>query len=133
MKKLLLLLLLFPAMTFAQEEWQYEGQSTSKEKYFIRDIEKKSYGSKLTMWVKRQEIDKVLKTKKGNVTKAGGYVISKWECDCTEKTVETKISVYYDSKGNVKETDSGPFFAEPVVPDSVGEHLLIVACEKIYQ
>lgn len=41
MKKLLLLLIFFPLLSFAQEEWEYVGSSTDKSEFYIKDAEKK--------------------------------------------------------------------------------------------
>ncbi|MGE8527216.1 hypothetical protein [Chryseobacterium rhizosphaerae] len=38
MKKLLFLLLLFPGITFAQDEWEYVATTNSEDNYFIKDI-----------------------------------------------------------------------------------------------
>lgn len=132
MKKLIFLLLLLPGVAFAQSDWEYATESSGNEVYYIKDVEKKAYGNKITFWIKKQNADKIVKTKKGSLRKAGDLVLAKWEGDCTEKTIETKMIVIYDNKGNSKGSDSGPFFAEPVVPDSIGESMLNLACKKIY-
>lgn len=128
MKKILLPILLFPAVALAQDDWEYVAENSDSEPYFIRAVEKKSYGNKVTFWIKRVNADKNVKTKKGTIKKKGGHVIAKWECDCTEETIETKMIATYDNNGKIINSDSGPFFAEPAIPDTVGYKLLKTAC-----
>lgn len=74
--------------------------------------------------------NKAIKTKKGTVNKKGGYNVVKYEADCDEKTLKMLMFASYESNGNPKDTDSGPFFAEPVIPDTMGEILLESSCNK---
>lgn len=130
MKKLLFTLLMFPVLSFAQDEWEYFGETMENNKYYVRDIEKGKYSSTLTFWVKIKHPDKTIKSKKGIIKKSGNYTMAKWLADCKEKTLETKMMVIYNNSGKVIESSTGPFFEEPVIPDSVGETVLEGVCFK---
>lgn len=129
--KNLLLLLFLPSIFFAQSDWEYVGESSSKDLFYFKDVEKKSYSDKITFWVKIQKPVTIVKTKKGSIKKAGNYIISKWEADCKEETIETKIYAVYNTNGSVKETSTGPFSPEPVLPDSIGESVFLTACNRL--
>lgn len=130
MKKLSLTLLLFPALAFAQEDWEYVGSASDKSTYYIKNVEKKSYGDLVLFWNKTVLPDKYVKTKKGNVVKKGGYTMIKYEGDCSDETLKTLMIALYDSNGNIKNSNSGPYISEPVIPDSMGKALLSNACDK---
>ncbi|MCY0976889.1 hypothetical protein PGH12_06950 [Chryseobacterium wangxinyae] len=67
MKKLLFFLMLFPAFLFAQSDWEYVGTDSENAKYYIKDINKKKYSTKITVWIKIVDSDKTVKSKKGNI------------------------------------------------------------------
>lgn len=128
MKKKLFILLLYPVFSFAQEDWEYVGSSTDESSFYIKNIQKQDYGNRVEFWNKVILPNKVVKTKKGSITKKGDQYLTKYEADCRNKSMKKIMIVLYDGKGETKDTDTGPFFYEPVIPDSMGESLLLSAC-----
>lgn len=94
-------------------------------------LQKQSILSIKTDKCSKVEKGSLVETEKGSVIKKGGYDVVKFEADCTEKTLKMILFVAYDSTGNLKGKDTGPFFAEPVIPDTMSETLLESACNKI--
>lgn len=128
MKKLLLLLLFSPAVTYAQSDWESIGFSGRDSEYFIREVSVDDIGG-ISFWVKN--VSNTLDRKTGMKT-PGKYSVSKWEGDCKAKTIITKIMVMYNKKGKIRNSTTGPFQEAPVIPDTMGEKALNAACTKIY-
>lgn len=131
MKKLLFLLLLCPVFSLAQEEWVYAGEDSDKSTYYIKDATKKSYSDDVVFWVKIIEADKIVKTKKGSINRKGGTIMQQLKVDCKDKTVEITANTVYNSAGKVVSSSRGSFIPEPVVPDSIGESLLLLGCKLV--
>ncbi|MBW3524334.1 surface-adhesin E family protein [Chryseobacterium sp. NKUCC03_KSP] len=127
MKKLLFILLIFPVISFAQENWEYVGKDSDNGEYFIKDA-KKNYSNNVVFWTKELQADKIVKTKKGAITKKGGSRIQQLSVDCTKKTIEITSNTEYNSSGKVIVSSRGSFIPEPAVPDSVGEMVLLAGC-----
>lgn len=128
MKKLLFIVLLCPVFSFAQEEWEFVGSSTNQDQYFIRDVSEKTNSTKIKFWVKSVKSEKSIKKSKGE--KPGDYSVSKWEGDCDEETILTKIMVFYNSDGEIINSSDGPFKESPTIPDTMGDKVLKTACSK---
>lgn len=128
MKKLLFILLVCPVFSFAQEEWEHVGTSSNDTKYYIRDVSLKTNSDIIRLWVKAVQSDKSIK--RDNNQKPGDYTLSKWEIDCDEETTLTKIMVFYNREGELKNSSTGPFEESPVIPDTMGEKVLKYACNK---
>ncbi|WBX98369.1 surface-adhesin E family protein [Chryseobacterium gambrini] len=131
MKKPLLILILFPTSFFAQSEWKFVGADSEDARYYIKDTSKKSYSEDITFWVKIDDADKVVKTKKGRITKKGTSTKQFWKANCNEKTIEIISITKYSSTGKVLWSDSFPSLPKPVVPDSIGEAVFYEGCTYI--
>lgn len=128
MKELLFFLMLFPAFLSAQTEWEYVSTDSENAKFYIKDINKKKYSTKITVWVKIVDADKIVKSKKGNINKKGSISMQQWIIECEDKTIEVSSITKYNSEGKVILSDRGSYVPQPVVPDSIGEAVVLQAC-----
>lgn len=131
MKKLLLFLLLFPGITFAQDEWEYVATTNSEDNYFIKDIVKEDNYRRLSVWVKIQKSEKKEYFKGQKYYRPSDRVLTKWIMDCQNKTSKTQTLVVYDLKGKVRQSSNGPFEESYIIPDSIAEKIMSIACRKI--
>lgn len=130
MKKYLLILFLFPAFVFAQEEWKYVGINQSQVKYYIKNVVKKDNG-KLTVWVKMVLSTDIRNFNKNSFYQPGEFIVEKWKIDCIEGKLIQMVAVTYDKLGKVRNNDIGPFEEQIVIPDSIAEGVVIDSCKKI--
>ncbi|THV61922.1 surface-adhesin E family protein [Chryseobacterium candidae] len=131
MKNLLFIFLLYPFLSFAQQDWEYAGKDSDNASYYVKDIVKKDYSQNILFWVKIVEVDKIVKTKKGSINKKGAITMQKLEVNCREKTIEITSSTKYNSEGKLISSDRGSYVPEPAVPESIGEMILLKACSLI--
>ncbi len=129
MKKLLLLLLFFPTVGFAQEDWEHVGTSTKQDEFYIRRVAKKDNHGKITFWIKMQKPEKIEKSE-ASVFKSGDYSVTKYEGNCSEMTLRILGGVLYSKKGDSKVTLEENYDSDIVMPDSIAETLLDAACKK---
>lgn len=131
MKKCLFLLLLLPGTTFAQDEWEYVATTNFEDNYFIKDIVKEDHYGRLSFWVKIQKSDKKEYFKGQKYYRPSDLVLTKWSMDCQNKTSKTQTLVVYDLKGKVRHSFNGPFEESYIIPDSIAEKVMFIACRKI--
>lgn len=131
MNKILFFILFLPTFIFAQSEWEHIATTVREDNYFIKNITKIDDYGKFSVWVKIQKSDKKEFFKGEKYFKPLDRVISKWDMDCKAKTTKTQTMVVYDSNGKTKESSNGPFQESFIIPDSIAEKVLIVACSKI--
>lgn len=58
-------------------------------------------------------------------------VLTKWAMDCQNKTSKTQTIVVYDINDKVRQSSNGPFEESYIIPDTVAEKILYVACRRI--
>lgn len=91
--------MLFPAFLFAQSDWEYVNTDSENAKYYIKDINKKKYSTKITVWIKIVDADKTVKSKKANIIKKGSISMQQWIVECDDKTIEITSITKYNSEG----------------------------------
>ncbi|WP_295201766.1 surface-adhesin E family protein [uncultured Chryseobacterium sp.] len=131
MKKLLFFFLFFPAIAFAQDEWEYVATTNSEAEYFIRDVVKYDNDERLSVWIKIQKSDKKEYFKNEKYYRPSDRILTKWDMDCQNKTSKTLTMVVYDVKGNIRESTNGPFEETYIIPDSIAEKILYITCSRI--
>ncbi len=112
--------------------WTYLGESVTKIKYYVKDIESNdSYSKNYVCWVKTFNAPKSYKDKKGNwITKQSDYSIERWKIYCNSKKYALLSYVNYNSKGQV--TSSGKLSGEidEVILETMSEAVLNFVCSK---
>ncbi len=131
MKKLLFILLLCPVFSFAQEEWEKVGTAKNGDEYFIRDVTQKKDSSKIQFWQKMIKSLDYKPTSKTDLLAPGGFVLTRYDADCDERTIHAQMMVYYDKDGNPLKSHICIFKETYVIPDSIGETFLLSACIKL--
>ena len=135
--KVLLFALLMSCKLFAQENqderWQYIGQSTSKEKYYIDVLSlaklEDEFGVK-EVWIKCiVPVKKV--TKKGKtLTYYNAVILTLHEIKCSRNEMRVKQEVIYTAKGTLIDSWSNEFGDfKKVVPGTSGERVVDEACK----
>lgn len=89
--------------------------------YFDADTVEKTKGV-VTVWVKTVQYTKA--------NPDGSQAMAmRWKFNCAKKTIQTLASSTYDADGKFIRSMQGPWEADVVYPDSVGEAMLNISCE----
>lgn len=129
MKKLLLTFFLYPILCFSQQDtngWFLVNTGVDGTKNYIKNLEKKSPDT-FSCWVKM--VSPIKKNKKG-VKIGGGYSLQYWTVYCGENQYSVSETVTYNSKGSpIDSYDRSYEGVKNVIPDSVAEGIIILACD----
>lgn len=117
-----LLLLIFTSTTFASA-WNFVWVGNDEIQYFFdADTVEKTRDRNVLVWVKAV-----------NTTKAdsdGSWSTAyRWKFNCSKKTGQSLAWSSYDSDGKFVRSGSTPGVEKEMVPDSLGEAMLKIACE----
>lgn len=111
----------FGSSVFAST-WNFMTSSTESVYYFDADTVLKDHEI-TTLWVKTVQMEKP--------DDAGNWAIaSRWKINCSKQTIQTLAWTTYDKNGKYIRSDTRVGSQDVVVPDSMGESVLKVACEK---
>ena len=126
MKKIILVFLVFPFANIYSQQWEIMN---------IRDSDNTEYSYKSkssnTAWVKTVQ-DKIEYFKNGKSAYTKGHEIVLYKFDCEEKKMGIMQVTVYDTNNNPLEiVDLGENRKmQYVIPDSIGESLLLHFCLK---
>lgn len=141
MKNLLLLFILLGSFSFGQEkdykEWIYVTTGSDGNPRFVRtfDGEKpvRSASGNIMIWRKETGDIYFINDNGQKELVKNGKDIQKIEIDCRKRKVKLMSSYVYDSTGKVLDSMNFENFTswDDVVPDSVGETILIFVCNEL--
>jgi hypothetical protein len=94
------------------ERWRSLGIGGKQEEFI--DMNSITFGNYPGLWVK--------------TTKTKGYELTSFEFDCTNRKLRPLTVMTYDDQGKVTSSSDGYQAFTPVIPDTIGEHLLNGAC-----
>ena len=128
MKIIVTFLLLFMSSTSLCQSWTHIGTQANGDEYYIKKHSNEVGSTKV--WIKL--ISKSIEYyKKGKKYITSGSQLTLYDTDCSERKLDVRSIVTYNSKGVVLESHEKEDYESDwssVVPDSVGEAFLEKAC-----
>ncbi len=122
MKKILILILLFPLLLYSQDKYKKAIETKESTTYLIEIGNYKA-------WAKTVTKIKKIKLKNGKYNIIGGsYVVQLISCNCSDKKISTGRTIKYNKNGEVLEDYSYDSPYEYVVPETIGENILNIVC-----
>ena len=106
--------------------WNYPSIGTDDSLYFFdADTVEKTRDKNVLVWVK--QVNKVKADSDGTWSMA-----SRWKINCIKKTIQKLSWSVYDIDGKFIKSNSTPGQEAGVVPDSIGESFLKIACDPSF-
>jgi len=125
MRKIMLMLVtssLALANSAAAATWNYISAGNDRTLYFFdADTVERSPGN-VTLWVK------TVQTRQPDTDGSWASAL-RWKLNCSARTIQTLAWSTYNNSGEFISSNNNPSKPQPVIPDSIGEAVLKIACE----
>jgi hypothetical protein len=130
LKSIIYIILFSTAKTGYGQDWLYAASSKDGSVYHVRTNPIATYEGR-KVWSKEQA--KVLSYTKGTkkYTVTNGYILTLHIYDCEGRRSKILSVAYYNAQGNVVHSNQWDEYEstwDDVVPDSIGEAVLMAAC-----
>ena len=102
--------------------WNYSGVGNDDANYFFDQDTVAKTGDTVMVWMKSVQTR--------NLDTDGSWATAyKWRINCAKRTMQTLTASAYEKNGKFINSLSTPGREEEVIPDSLGEGILKIACE----